>query len=713
MKATKVEILRESIRRVVPILAGRNIEVTQVGMQAYVSFHAKTKKPILVNVPYVPDNASDALITAVQGFIDHEVAHILFSDAHYIEQAKAAKVSGLQGILEDTFIERRMKEMYRGSNANLTQTWQFVTERIVGPGIEKAVASGDPAAIFDSSLVPIMRFWSGQKDVEPTFKLVQPHIEKFIAAIGDDLIAKIPQIKSSADSFKLAVAMHNRIEEMRQRDDADKGKGDPSPDGDDGEGDEGESGSSDSGPMKSTDDSSKATHEVESDAAGDPASESDAKTNAEESDAEGEESDEDSEETGEGSPSPGDEDDAEDEEGDEGEDDGEQGDAAEGDGKIDEGESDGEDPEEEKASGEEKGDPKEENKDEQGELTLRDKDAESILSAFEKTADMDKMMDVLISDEISRALGTTSYFPFSKDFDKIEEFKPEASVARQMELLDRLETEVATTIAPLQRHLERCISAKSHARMISGYRSGRIDPTALHRIVTGDERIFRRKFMSKTKDVAVSLVVDLSGSMTGSKVRLAMQSAFAMSVSLDRLNIAHEVIGFTTVLLPRRMKDGRDLHDLYGEVCRVKEPSRVEPIFMPIFKPFGSRLTIDRKRAMACHSEIELRNNCDGESVEYAGIRLAGRSEARKIMIVMSDGQPFAGAGNYHEQSWHLTQTIKRFTEAGIEMFGIGVMDDSVSRYYPQHVVLNDLSALASTVMLQLEKMLLDPAKAA
>ena len=71
-----IEIIRQAIVKVTQMLAGQKIKVTQQGADAFVTWD-KRGKPLRVNVPYLPDNASSDLIAAVQGFLDHEVAHIL------------------------------------------------------------------------------------------------------------------------------------------------------------------------------------------------------------------------------------------------------------------------------------------------------------------------------------------------------------------------------------------------------------------------------------------------------------------------------------------------------------------------------------------------------------------------------------------------------------------------------------------------------------
>lgn len=704
MKATKVEIVRDSVVKIVPILAGKGIDVTQIGIRAFVQYDSKTKKPLRVNIPFIPDNASDELLIAIQGFIDHEVAHLLYSDPKYVQSAMSAKVEGLYGIIEDTYIERKMKAAYRGSKANLIQTWQFVQDRLVKPAVEKAIASGSEEQVFGALLVPLMRLQSGQKECEPFVKEHLHRIQKFVDAIGPDLFAQLPKVNSSEDGFKLAVAMHNRIEELKRRverereerrpkppapkpdkpksldDSPDELMGDP--DGDPEAGD-------DSGPSGESE--VEVEVEIETDGKSESDSDEDEKDGEGSSDAdtdpEGGEADEEGEEGDVG--------------GDETSDDPDEEDASYGDSTDEENEV------EEIESDEDEASESEADLDEAAAL------ATDLEKAFKEAKDLDKMMDKMIGDELLDSLKSTGYVPLTKDFDVIEEFKPSVSQDHQTALLEQMEENVSHCIAPLQRHLERCVAAKSHSRMIPGHRSGRINPTALHRIVTGDERLFRRKHISKTKDAAISLVVDLSGSMCGHKVDLAMQTAFAMSVSLDRLNITHEVIGFTTNNLPTRGEDGRRVREALEEMRRVRMPSRMEPVYMPIFKGFNSKLTVDRKRAIASYDEIPLRNNTDGEAIEYAARRLASRRETRKIMIVLSDGSPCAGAGDYVEQAWHLKQTVKRLNGAGFEMFGIGIQDDSVREFYPKHAVLHNLADLPVTVMQALEKMLLDQAHAA
>ena len=68
----------------------------------------------------------------------------------------------------------------------------------------------------------------------------------------------------------------------------------------------------------------------------------------------------------------------------------------------------------------------------------------------------------------------------------------------------------------------------------------------------------------------------------------------------------------------------------------------------------------------------------DGEAVEWACARLAARPEARKILVVISDGSPMDGATALANDPFyldnHLKQVVARQESAGrVEVLGLGV----------------------------------------
>jgi cobalamin biosynthesis protein CobT len=89
--------------------------------------------------------------------------------------------------------------------------------------------------------------------------------------------------------------------------------------------------------------------------------------------------------------------------------------------------------------------------------------------------------------------------------------------------------------------------------------------------------------------------------------------------------------------------------------------------------------------------------NTDGESVLWAAARLATRKEKRRILFVLSDGQPQNGDTDSDKLDAHLKEVVKMVSKHGIECVGIGILTDCVKEFYPHSVVVNNINDLVST----------------
>jgi len=780
VKLTRVEILRESIKIVIAALSDKKIPITQAGASAFVEWHPHTGVPKRINIPYVPDNASDKLIKAVQGFVDHECAHVLFTEFEVVKAAKYAGADRAHNILEDTFIERKMKKLYAGSRHNLVEVWSFLAEEMIKPQLDRAIAEGTKSKIIGAGLSVAIHAWAGNEAAVEFMNSRWGAFAEIKEIIGDDLIEQIPNISSSKEALVVAVGIKNRMAEWKQRefdeekkrreDERDKEESN-SDEGDDsgGESGSGSGGESDSddqsedvgsdmpmndedGEEQPGDDDCPESEEPEDDPHGDKdedgaSDDSPEEEDAEEEDAEekeaGEENDEeenDEEEDAEGpdfeSTSHVKEDDEPDEEKsdddsktasseegsesseEEGDDAPEKEDESTGGSSKDDDDaiaSTGEDDDDDDAGDSESADDENDDKGAVGDSPEKSIDREVDMSDFESSVDelekgieamedMEGLTDALIAAEMEEALKHSNYWPLTKDGDRIERYTPKVT---DREYVLKRQTAIQKHIGQITKNLERLIQAKSFDRKIPGFKSGKLDGASLHRVPTGDERVFRRDMKMTTKDVDVQLVIDLSGSMYGEKVELACECAYAIGTALDRLNINSQIVGFTTKGMEEITHHMTTIRKAISEDTTPKEPSRYEPIYMPIIKDWNQRFSADRKSAciMAAH-DVGLANNIDGESIEYAARMLWSQPGARKLMIVLSDGSPVA-SGNHWELVSHLGRVIKRLIKDGTEVFGIGIMDDCVSKFYPDYVVVHKMSDLLDTVMSNLKRMLL------
>lgn len=674
--------LREAVIKITQLLADKSIEVTQRGMKAFVESDTKTGKPKRVNLPYLPDNASDEFVRAIQGFLDHEVAHLLFTDFSVVSaaQEKGKRVGTMHNIIEDTFIEREMRKKFPGSKYNLANVGEFFLDEFIDPLWEKVKDSGDEMEVAGALMVPAMRAWSGQtifQDyMEDKWDKMPGIVEKL-----DDLKDKVGKVRNSRECLDLAEEI---VRVMETPEEPETGSAEPdssekigkvSKRGDSGSDEDGEKGKK----FGRTDDYYKDDDETET----------------EDSDEEGKED--------EVEPSDGDDREGESDGSDDAEDEEETAESSEGHGDSEEDEDDSEADE--------------------GTSSGIDEDDEDLIDDYiapEKEdsglEDLSKCLDAISGDDFDGAVMKkisshaeelsmdSDYLIYTKDFDVVEEYQPQNPI--ESGLLEAMEDKTGHMIGVMQKDIERMMAAASRTVKVPGKRSGRLHAASLYRLSVGDPRVFRKHEVHRSKDVAVSLVVDCSGSMNGPAIETAANAAFALSSTLERVGINHEVLGFTTI----NGYDGAGeahMHIALAEQRRIgREFSRVEPLYVPIFKGFNERLTPTVKHRFAdCPHKYFLANNVDGECVEIAGQRLAACREERKVMMVLSDGEPYA-VGNKRDQSNHLKRVVRNLNDNGIETIGIGIMSSAVERYYDKYVVMEHLNELPTQIMRELRSIL-------
>jgi cobaltochelatase CobT len=97
-----------------------------------------------------------------------------------------------------------------------------------------------------------------------------------------------------------------------------------------------------------------------------------------------------------------------------------------------------------------------------------------------------------------------------------------------------------------------------------------------------------------------------------------------------------------------------------------------------------------------------LKENIDGEALDWAHKRLLARSEQRKILMMISDGAPVddstlsVNPGNYLER--HLRWIIEEIEQRSpVELIAIGIGHD-VTRYYRRAVTIVDAEELGGAM---------------
>ena len=275
---------------------------------------------------------------------------------------------------------------------------------------------------------------------------------------------------------------------------------------------------------------------------------------------------------------------------------------------------------------------------------------------------------------------------------------------------------ITGNLAAMKVKLERAIMAHEDRFYEGGFASGRLNMRRPSEILTGRGNVYQRKAESQDINTAVSMVIDMSGSMSGSPIRLAQQATIALFECLDRTQVALEILGFTTDVFAdndpaksydefwkvysdqsHRAKSHREFHERY---------SRLDSLSIYMFKRFEDQ-AMTARQTIGGMLNADMSANNDGESVLAAWNRLKARPENNKVMLVLSDGFPSFRNGHKANPGQHLRDVIERIKNEGGNIVGIGIKNDAVQSYYPNYVVINAIEDLQKTALDQIARMLL------
>lgn len=97
--------------------------------------------------------------------------------------------------------------------------------------------------------------------------------------------------------------------------------------------------------------------------------------------------------------------------------------------------------------------------------------------------------------------------------------------------------------------VRRLIQIRAKAQRVYGVKKGKLDQSRLSRICFNapgfNERVFKNKIENKILDAAITVLVDMSGSMSGTKAYYALASTLLVNEVCSTLNIPVEIVGFT------------------------------------------------------------------------------------------------------------------------------------------------------------------------
>ena len=289
-----------------------------------------------------------------------------------------------------------------------------------------------------------------------------------------------------------------------------------------------------------------------------------------------------------------------------------------------------------------------------------------------KLTDYDKFIIV----NYPKNLGEAQYFNISRKFISSYEERAGSKLLAQENFAQQV---------------RRLIQIKAKVQRQYGVKRGKLDQSRLSRICFNapgfNERVFKNKIENKTLDACISVLVDMSGSMSGDKALYALASTLLLNEVCTTLNIPVEIVGFTDGSRP-----------MYEHV----------PL-MFVYKSFSDLTVNDEsiKEYFSCSSSYMV-GNPDGENILWAFDRIAKRKEKKKLLIVMSDGSPAASAG-YDGLEEFTSKVIKEIEACKfVDIYGLGLCSSAVSEYYKAHSIVTKPEDIPKNLLQLIERKIIN-----
>jgi cobaltochelatase CobT len=317
------------------------------------------------------------------------------------------------------------------------------------------------------------------------------------------------------------------------------------------------------------------------------------------------------------------------------------------------------------------------------------------------SADMPDDADMGDSEASNEPRGP-DYHPYTGKFDEIiaaEDLCEPEELDRLRGYLDKQLSHLQGVVSRLANRLQRRLMAQQNRAWEFDLEEGLLDPARLSRIVIDPMHAlsFKREKDTTFRDTVVTLLLDNSGSMRGRPITVAATCADILARTLERCGVKVEILGFTT-----RAWKGGSSREAWLAGGKPPNPGRLNDLRHIIYKSADAPWRRARKNLGLMMREGLLKENIDGEALDWAHKRLLARTEQRKILMMISDGAPVddstlsVNPGNYLER--HLRWVIEEIeTRSPVELIAIGIGHD-VTRYYRRAVTIVDAEELGGVM---------------
>lgn len=267
----------------------------------------------------------------------------------------------------------------------------------------------------------------------------------------------------------------------------------------------------------------------------------------------------------------------------------------------------------------------------------------------------------------------TKYYPSSK----LDDMSSSGSYVK------RNEASLKKISAQFSKKLKEVLMYRAKVRRKTGLKNGNIHDAALSRIIT-DQRIFIKKINGIEKKARIAVLIDLSGSMSGEKVRDAISAAYMLADACSKIKVPISIMGHNT---------GSYYINLYHYVS------------------YDNCMKKDAKEKILC-AEAGGANH-DGLAIFHAATDLVRhrKPDEQLVLLVISDGAP-AGINGYYgdvadKDIQKITNTFAK--QYNVKTIGVGIGNDvmHVPNIYKNYLIVPNVEKLGDELLKVLKSLLL------
>lgn len=241
---------------------------------------------------------------------------------------------------------------------------------------------------------------------------------------------------------------------------------------------------------------------------------------------------------------------------------------------------------------------------------------------------------------------------------------------------------ISLYVNDLSQKIKKVLMHRSQDETSRGRFEGQLDTSNLYRINT-DLQVFKKEVLGEKRHIRFAILVDESGSMSGSGLTNAILGCWIIAKAAQKLKIPFSVYGHS---------------EHYS--CRVKR--YIE------YKESSKKKSIDNLFYMnsgGC--------NRDGLAIYHVCRELVKAAKPNEDLycLILSDGQPNGDGMSWEEGIQDIQKTVNTFKRFGVHTMGIGIGDDfdyeeTVGKIYENAVIATEPSKLPNEMFKIFKKML-------